>query len=148
MRKLLLVPLALVFATPAMAKDRPASVPSVPSAQDLAQLGDTLSNPVVQDTVAAVVDQFAAALLDTRVGPLARYTDPRDHVRADDTLGSVIAKRDPAYADKLHEQTRQLVKGVGQAAGDAAAMSAELGRTTARLHALLDQTRVALEASH
>ena len=148
MRKLFLVPLALVTATPAMAKDRAPVTPPAVSSRDLAELGDTLSNPVVQDTVAAVVDRFAAALLDTRVGPMARYTDPRDHVRADDTLGSVIAKRDPAYADKLHEQTRQLVKGAGQAAGDAAAMSSELARTTARLRALLDQTRGALDAAH
>lgn len=148
MRILLLASLALVAATPAVARDRAPEAPAVPSARDLAQLGDTLSNPAVQDTVAAVVDQFAAALLDTRVGPLARYSDPRDHVRADDTLGSVIARRDPAYADKLHEQTRQMVKGAGQAAGDAAAMSSELARTTARLRALLDQTRGVLDAAH
>lgn len=127
--------------TPAMAHER-----ATVSSRDLAGLGDTLSNPVVQDTIAAVVDQFAAALLDTHVGPLARYADPRDRVRAEDTLGQVIERRDPAFADKLHEQTRQAVRGAGRAASDAATMSTEVDRTSDRLRKLIDQTKQALDA--
>lgn len=135
-----LVGLTMV-ATPAMAHERAAV-----SSHELAGLGDTLSNPVVQDTVAAVVDQFAAALLDTHVGPLARYTDPQDRVRPEDTLGQVIERRDPAFADKLHEQTRQAVRGAGRAASDAATLSVELERTGKQLRLLLDQTHAALDA--
>ena len=145
MHKAILAIVALVAATPAMATGRPPATPQV-STRDLAQLGDTLSNPAVQDTVAAVVDQFAAVLLDTRVGPLAQYTDPRDRVRPDDTLGKVIERRDPAYADKLHEETRQLVRGAGRAASGTATMSAELARTSERLRVLVAQTRAALDA--
>lgn len=129
-------------ATPALADDRA----HAPSPSELAALGDTLSNPTVQDTVAAVVDQFAAALLDTRVGPLAHYADPRDGVRADDTLGKVIERRDPAFADKLHEETRQMVRRAGRAAGDAATLSVEIDRTAKRLRAMIEQTRRALDA--
>lgn len=142
MRLMGLAMVALMTATPAMARDRAPAA----SARELAELGDTLSNPAVQDTVAAVVDQFAAALLDTRVGSLARYTDPRDHVRADDTLGKVIERRDPAFADKVHEQTRQLVRGAGRAAGDAATLSVELQRASERLRVLIEQTRANLDA--
>lgn len=134
--------IALAFcASPALAQDCAAQDPST---RDLSRAADALSNPAVQDTVAAVVDQFAAALLDTRVGPLARYADPRDHVRAEDTLGQVIERRDPDFAQKLHEQTHDLVRGAGQAAGDAAVMTAELRRTTERLRRMLAATRGAL----
>lgn len=133
---------ALMTATPAFAADRA----HAPSARELAELGATLSNPAVQDTVAAVVDQFAAALLDTRVGPLARYTDARDGVRPEDTLGTVMERRDPAFADKLHEQTRQLVRGAARAASDTATMSVEIDRAAERLRALIAQTRRALDA--
>lgn len=134
-----LVGLTMV-ATPAMAHEREGVSP-----RELAALGDTLSNPAVQDTVAAVVDQFAAALLDTHVGPLARYTDPRDRVRAQDTLGRVIERRDPAFVDELHEQTRQVVRGAGRAASDAATVSTELNRASERLLTLVDQTKRALD---
>lgn len=142
MRLMALAGIALMTATPALADDRA----HVPSPREMAELGDTLSNPAVQDTVAAVVDRFAAALLDTRVGPLARYTDPRDGVRADDTLGKVIERRDPAFADRLHEETRQMVRGAGRAASDAATLSVEIDRTAERLRALIVQTRRALDA--
>lgn len=124
---------AACVATPALARER-----APQPAPDLAQIADSLSNPVVQDTVAAVVDQFAAVLLDTRVGPLARYAAPGERIRPDDTLASVLARRDPQYAQKLHEQTHDLVRGAGQAAGDAAAMRAELKRTSERLRRMLD----------
>lgn len=127
---------ALATATPALADERVRA----PTARELAELGDTLSNPAVQDTVAAVVDRFAAVLLDTRVGPLTRYADPRDGVRADDTLGQVIERRDPAFADTLHEQTRQIVRGAGRAAGDTATLSVELQRVGERLRTLVEQT--------
>lgn len=133
MRIPLVAALALgLLPAPVLAHER-----TTPRGPDMAELADQLSNPVVQDTVAAVVDQFAATLLTTQVGPLARYADPRDHVRADDTLGQVIARRDPDYAQKLHEQTHDMVRGTGQAAGDAAAMSAELKRTADKLRLML-----------
>lgn len=134
MRSALLGAVAMgLLASPALAHER-----SGHSAPDVAQIADTLSNPAVQDTVAAVVDQVAAVLLDTHVGPLARYADPRDHVRPEDTLGQMIAQRDPDYAQKLHDRTHDLVRGAGRAAGDAAAMSAEVKRTTERLRRMLE----------
>jgi hypothetical protein len=96
-----------------------------------------LNNPMVQEGVALMVDQVAGIVLDTRVGPLARYVDPEGDVHPNETLGDVQRRRDPHFQAKLHAGTRNAVRTAGAVANDAMAMGDELGRTAARLQAAL-----------
>ena len=105
-----------------------------------------LSNPLVQEGVAMMVDQVAGIVLDTRVGPLARYVDPEGDVRPNDTLGDVQRRRDPQFQAKLHAGTRDAVRTAGAVANDALAMGDELGRTAARLQAALAPLTAMLDA--
>jgi hypothetical protein len=146
--------LSLGLAGPAFANDgapsAPASMPpSAPAprpAPDVARFGAMLSNPLVQEAVAATVDQYADALMQTHVGPLAKLTDPRDHVRPQDTLGDLAARDHPHYRQDIHDQTRSTVAAVGQTARDMAALNTEIRRTTARLRAVLAQTKTEVDA--
>ena len=92
-----------------------------------------LNDPMVQEGVAMVMSGLAAIVLDTKVGPLARYADPDEDIRASDTLRDVQRRRDPQFEAKLHDQTRRTVATAGAAANDALAMSGELARTADRL---------------
>ena len=96
-----------------------------------------LSNPLVQEGVAMMVDQIAGIVLDTRIGPIARYVDPEGDARPTDTLGDIQRRRDPQFQTKLHAGTRNAVRAAGAVANDALAMGDELGRTAARLQAAL-----------
>ncbi|WP_160296712.1 hypothetical protein [Sphingomonas sp. ERG5] len=123
------------MATPAMARER------IPAAQRSAEgMARTLSDPEVQDGVAAIMGDLANALLDTRVGPLARYTDPQDDVRPDDTLGALVRRDDPGFDRNLRDQTRGAVATAGTMAGDVAAMSGEMNATLERLRRVLKST--------
>ena len=140
--RLILLPIALVVASQAHAQDHAA-----PRQVTAEQVGEALSNPMVQAGVAGMVGAFADALLDTRVGPLAHYTDPRDGIRAQDSLGDLIRRDDPDFDARLQQRTRAAVALTGQAARDAAAMSRELGKTADRLRVLLATTSAALDAA-
>ncbi|MFD1786105.1 hypothetical protein ACFSC3_00825 [Sphingomonas floccifaciens] len=96
-----------------------------------------LNDPVVQEGIAGAVSALAGIVLDTRVGPLARYTDPRDGIRPNDTLRDVERRRDPHFEARLHDDARRAVAGAGMVAGDALAMSGELARTASRLQAAI-----------
>lgn len=137
MRKLL-VPsiLALaVMASPAAAQDRRPA----PRGMDLDRAGAMLSNPMVQDGAAAIIADFADALLQTRVGPLAALTDPRDDVRPGDTLGDLARRDDPYFDRRLRDNSKRLVGAAGAALGAAGQMSRELEATAARLRAVMDR---------
>ncbi|WP_174291510.1 hypothetical protein [Sphingomonas bacterium] len=127
------LPLALallVIASPAVAQ----SGPPRPSAGDAARV---LSDPAAQDVIALQIASLAGIVLDTKVGPLAALTDPRDHVRADDTLRSVEHRRDPEFERHLYEGSRRAVATAGAVAGGAVTEAAELRRTADRLRAAL-----------
>ncbi|MFC3578740.1 hypothetical protein [Sphingomonas hylomeconis] len=126
---------ALIAAAPAAANERAA--PSVD------QVARALADPQVQAGVATVLDAFAGTVLDTRVGPLAHYTDK---VRPDDTLRDVARRGDPAFDRHLQERTRGAVALAGRTAQDAATMQAELARTAARLRDLMATTSAVLDA--
>lgn len=143
MRRYMLAVVALAVATPALAHDR--QPPS--TAADAAQLGALLSNPAVQDSVAATVDQFADALLQTHVGPLARYTDRRDDIRAQDTLGDLAARDNPNYRRDLRDSTRGALAATGQAARDLASLDSELRAATARMRRVLDHTQAEIDVA-
>ncbi|MDQ2879349.1 MAG: hypothetical protein M3R41_09785 [Pseudomonadota bacterium] len=142
MRYALILPLALA-AAPAAAHEAPANpAPTLDTAATL------LSDPMVQEGVATLVTQLAGALLDTHVGPLARYTDPHDHIRADTTLADLVARNDPAYARHLHDKALGAATAAGQAARDAVAMRAELKATAARVRAILGKAQDAVASAN
>lgn len=114
------------------------SVVAVPAAaQSRAEIdaARALQDPVAQEGIAAAVSALAGIVLDARVGPLARYTDPRDDIRPGDTLRDIERRRDPYFEERLRNDTRRAVAGAGMVAGDAVAMSGELARTADRLRA-------------
>lgn len=133
---------ALAVATPAFAHD---PAPSRP-APDAAKVDALLSNPAVQDAVAATVDQFADALLQTRIGPLAPYADPQGSVRPQDTLGDLAARDHPNYRQDLRDNTRSAVATLGHTARDVASMTTELRRTADRLRGVLARAQGELGA--
>lgn len=144
MRKILVLPLMLL-ATPALAHERHAA-PSTD--QRVAAVGDALSNPAVQESAATLVSALTSALLDTHVGAVAHYTDPRDGVRPNDTLRDVISRDDPGFERRVHDNTRGMVAQAGQAAHDAATMTTEIDATAARLRRVLDAANAAIKASN
>ncbi|WP_426264930.1 hypothetical protein [Sphingomonas sp. PWP1-2] len=143
MRRILLGLVACGIATPAFANE---SAPPPRQLPDAAQVGALLSSPLVQEIIATTVDQYADALLQTHVGPLAKLTDTRDHVRPEDTLGDLAARTHPDYRRDLHNQTRSAVAATGQAARDIASLSAELKHTTERLRAAIALTQAEVSA--
>ena len=126
---------ALVVASPAMARER--------AAPGVDQVARALADPQVQAGVATVLDAFAGAILDTRVGPLAHYTGK---ARPDDTLRDLARRDDPQFDRHLQERTRGAVALAGRTAQDAAAMQKELALTAERLRGLFAMTSAALDA--
>jgi hypothetical protein len=92
-----------------------------------------LNDPMVQEGVAMAMSALAGIVLDTKVGPLARYADPEEDIRPSDTLRDVERRRNPHFEAKLHDQTRRAVATAGAVANDALAMSGEMARTADRL---------------
>jgi hypothetical protein len=101
------------------------------------QAAQALESPIVQEAAAKTLTQLAGILLDTRVGPLAALADPRDHVRASDTLRDLKHRDDPHYEQHLERDTRRALGTAGALAGGAVAETAELRRTAARLREVL-----------
>ena len=132
--RLILLPLALSLASPALAQEHASS--RQVHAEDMAR---ALGNPAVQAGVTTIVSDIVAAILDTHVGPMARYTDPRDDLRPSDTLRDVAEREDPAFERHLQQRTRGAVAAAGLAARDAATVNAELGATAERLRRVLDR---------
>lgn len=143
MRLYLLGLFACTAATPAIAREpAPRPAPQI----DAAQVGALLSNPLVQEGLAAVVDRYADALLQTHVGPVAQLADPSSGIRPEDTLADVAARHDPHYADHLHQSAKGAIAATGKAATGVASMTAELQRTTDRLRAVLAQSGLGLDS--
>jgi hypothetical protein len=145
MRNVILLPLVLL-ATPAFAHERQPAPAT--TEQRVAAVGNALSNPAVQESAATLVSALADAVLDTHVGPVAHYADPRDGVRPNDTLRDVISRDDPGFERRLHDNTRGAVAQAGQAAHDAATMTREIDATAARLRRVLDAASKALDETH
>jgi hypothetical protein len=144
MRKIIVLPLVLL-AAPAVAHERHGA-PTTD--QRVAAVGDALSNPAVQESAATFVGALADALLDTHVGAVARYTDPRDGVRPNDTLRDVVTRDDPGFERRLHDETRGVVAQAGHAARDAATMTAELNASADRLRRVFDAASKAMDETH
>ncbi|HET9511876.1 MAG TPA: hypothetical protein VFO80_12070 [Sphingomonas sp.] len=113
------------------------AVPAAAQSRTEIDAARTLQDPVAQEGIAAAVSALAGIVLDTRVGPLARYADPRSDIRPSDTLRDIERRRDPHFEARLHSDTRRAVAGAGMVAGDALTMSGELARTASRLQAAI-----------
>ncbi|TGX53197.1 hypothetical protein E5A73_10035 [Sphingomonas gei] len=131
-----LVPIAAILCATAL----PAAAQSRSEAEAVRRLND----PMVQEGVAMAMSALAGIVLDTKVGPLARYSD--GDIRPSDTLRDVERRRDPHFEAKLHDRTRRAVGAVGAVAGDTLAMSGELARTADRLREALASLQGAAEA--
>ena len=122
------------------------AVPAMAQSRDQAQkAAKALQNPMVQEGLAGMVDQLAGIILDTRIGPLARYADPEEDIRTGDTLRDRQRRRDPGFEARLHKGARQAVGTVGVLAEDSLAMAASIEDSAARLRAALAPLRRALE---
>ena len=122
----------LILASTALAM---VAMPAVAQPRDAGDIARRLNDPVVQEGVASAMSTIAGIVLDTRIGPLARYSDGRVH--PNDTLRDVKRRDDPYFEERLHDDTRRAVRGAGAMASDGAAMAGELARTAARLQAAL-----------
>ena len=125
----------LIAASPAVAQHAPLR------ADDVARLAQS---PVAQDAAAALIDQLADIVLDTRVGPVATLLDPR--ARPDDSLRDLRSRDDPRFEQHLRADTRRAVGTAAAVAGGAAVEAAELRRTADRLQATLGPLLDALSA--
>ena len=115
------------------------------AAPDVDRVARALSDPQVRAGAATILDAFAGAILDTRVGPLAHYA-PRDTIRSDDTLRDVARREDPDFDRQSSESTRGAVALAARTTRDAADMRRELAVTARRLKQLFKATAGALEA--
>lgn len=132
--------LFLLVAAPAMAAPPQSTSPSAERAVR------ALQEPMAQELAAGVVDQLVGIVLDTRVGPVAALTDPREGIRPTDTLRDLKRRDDPQFERHLHEDTRRAVGTAAAVAGGAMAETVELKRTAARLQAALGPLIAALQA--
>lgn len=96
-----------------------------------------LQNPFVQEVLTQALLNAADAVLATRVGPLARYADPDGEIGAEDTIGDIQRRRNPAFDQRLRDGTRGAVTATARLGRDAVTMSHELQATGDRLRAAL-----------
>ncbi|NIJ21156.1 hypothetical protein FHS95_002859 [Sphingomonas naasensis] len=122
------------------------ALPAAAQSQREADAVRALNEPMVQEGIAMAMTGLAGIVLDTRVGPLARYADPDADIRPSDTLRDLERRRDPHFEAKLHDRTRRAVAATGAIAGDALAMSGELAKTADRLRDALAPLAGAIEA--
>lgn len=113
------------------------ALPAAAQSRAEAEAVRRLNDPMVQEGVAMAMSALAGIVLDTKVGPLARYADPDEDIRPSDTLRDLERRRDPHFEAKLHDRTRRAVGTAGAVANDALTMSGELARTADRLRAAL-----------
>jgi hypothetical protein len=137
MRIVFTAALLCAAATPALAQSQPQ--PPQDKAEAIVR---ALQNPLVQAGAAAMLGNLADAVLDTRVGPVARYADPT--IGEQDTLGDIQRRRDPDFDRHLQADTRRAVAAAAALGQNALEMRASLDETAARLRAALAPLRGAL----
>lgn len=131
MRFLIATVAATLIAAPVAAQYRDAPPPE-------AELADRLNGPLVQHGIPAAMSGLLAALMDTRIGGFAQFTDPSEDIRPGDTLGDVVARDDPYFQQRVHADARRSTAMIGQMAGSIAAMIPELRNTADRLRDQVD----------
>lgn len=129
-------------ASPAFAQAAPRHAVRPSAEQAVTALGD----PLVQELAARSLTQLVGIVLDTRVGPAAALTDPRERIRPTDTLGDLVRRDDPRFEEHLYRDTRRTLGTAAAVAGGAAVQVRELKRTADRLDAALAPLLGALSA--
>lgn len=122
---------AFSLAAPAAAQWRDVPPPEV-------ELADRLNGPVVQYGVPAAIDTLLGALLETRVGGFARFTDPAEDIRPEDRLGDLVGRDDPYFRERVRDDARRSTQAMGRMAGSLAAMMPELRASADRLRGALN----------
>lgn len=143
MRLVLTAALLCAAATPAFAQSQEPQSP--PSTRDKTEaLARALNNPMVQEGAAAMLTNLAGIVLDTRVGPAARYIDPT--IGEQDTLRDIQRRRDPDFEKHFHNDARNAVVVAGKLTEGALQMQDSLDQTAARLRAALAPLRGVLSS--
>lgn len=129
MRFLIAATAAALIAAPAVAQERAPEV----------ELADRLNSPAVQYSVPAAMTALLGALMDTRVGGFAQFTDPEEDIRPNDTLGDLVERDDPEFRQRAYTDARRSTEMMGRMAGSFAAMMPELRASADRMRGELDR---------
>ena len=156
MKTLVLLPLALL-STAALAQDYPPPPPppnydqardqryADPRADDryaderYADERDTPRGPVDSSTaraMAGAVQAVTDAILDVRIDGVRRAADPYARNDGSRTIGDLMAKRDPAYREHLHQDMTRAARtaaGAARAGGEVKAAADEFARRIERV---------------
>jgi hypothetical protein len=129
MRFLIVATAAALIAAPVAAQERAPE----------ADLAERLNSPVVQYGVPAAIATMLSALMETRVGGFAQFTNPEEDIRPNDTLGDLIERDDPEFRQRAYADARRSTEMVGRMAGSFAAMMPELRASAERMRGELDR---------
>ena len=144
MHLVLTAALFCAVAMPALAQQSQPAPTRDASTRDKAEaLARALNNPMVQEGAAAMLTNLAGIVLDTRVGSIARYADPR--IGEQDTLRDIQRRNDPDFEKHFHQDARAAVAVAGKLTDGALQMQESLDQTAARLRAALAPLRAALK---
>jgi hypothetical protein len=138
-RLLFALPIALItVATPAAAAEPDA---------ELAQVAETLQDPVTQDALADTLGALVAAMMDLKIGGIvsaAAKIDPAANAKPVDpnmTLGDMAGKDNPDFERKLDRDVRNGTHMLGAAAGAMAEMLPQLADLARDVEARVQDAR-------
>jgi hypothetical protein len=131
MKMLALLPLALLSTT-AMAQDYPAPPPHY----DGQARGSV--DPGAARAVAGAVQAVTDAILDVRIDGVRRAVDPYARNDGGQTIGDLMARRDPAYRQHLHEDMTRAARTAAGAARGAGAVKAAADEFARRIEGVLN----------
>lgn len=153
MKTLAFLPLALV-AAPALAQDYPPPPPNYDEAHDPRYQDRTYADPRRDDedydagrsqspvdprtalAMAGAVRAVTDAILDVRIDGVRRAADPYARNDGSQTIGDLMAKRDPNYREHLHQDMARAGRtavGVARAGGEVKAAADEFARRVERV---------------
>ena len=132
MKTLALLPLALL-STAAMAQDYP---PPPPPPYDEAGRGPI--DPGAARAAVGAVQAVTDAILDVRIDGVRRAVDPYAANNGGQTIGDLMARRDPAYREHLHEDMTRAARTAAGAARGAGAIKAAADEFARRIEGVLN----------
>ena len=110
---------ALIAALPMLALAVPAVAQSKPAEPATEAVVKKLEDPVFQQNMGDMVAAMMKAMMSIKIGPVieaAKKIDPKTDMGTVDpnaTIGDVAAKGDPAYAEKMGQNSQVMAKSVG-----------------------------------
>ena len=157
MKTLALIPLMLV-AAPALAQDYPAPPPNYDQSHDPRYADprgddryaderddrdDRERGPIDPSTaraMAGAVQAVTDAILDVRIDGVRRAADPSGRNDGAQTIGDLMARRDPAYREHIHQDMAHAARtaaGAARARGEVKAAADDFAR---RIERVLNET--------